>query len=153
VAENQTLSVSVVTPEGAAYEGQAARVVAPAYDGEMAVYPQHAPFVGVLGYGELRITSADGGATAYYYLGGGVVQVADDVVSILAEHVMPAGEVDAGAAEADLQAALASEASGTAEIEARLARMAHARARMRTAARAAERGQLTAKQTLAQPVE
>ena len=56
----RTLKVSVVTPEGAAYDGEAAHVVAPAFDGEMAFYPMHAPLVGVLGYGELRVTRTDG---------------------------------------------------------------------------------------------
>ena len=59
-ANSNALQVSVVTPEGAAYEGEAANVVAPAFDGEVAFYPMHAPYVGVLGFGELRITRPDG---------------------------------------------------------------------------------------------
>ena len=33
MSDARTLTVSVVTPEGAAYEGEAAHVVAPAFDG------------------------------------------------------------------------------------------------------------------------
>ena len=51
MADTHTLKVAVVTPEGAAYEGEASSLVAPAFDGEIAFYPSHAPFVGVLGQG------------------------------------------------------------------------------------------------------
>ena len=68
MADTQMLKVSVVTPEGAAYEGDASSLVAPAFDGEIAFYPMHAPFVGVLGNGELRITRAADGVTECFYL-------------------------------------------------------------------------------------
>ncbi|MDA1194405.1 MAG: ATP synthase F1 subunit epsilon [Planctomycetota bacterium] len=146
------LTVSVVTPEGAAYEGAAAHVVAPAFDGEMAFYPTHAPLVGVLGFGELRVTRPDG-EVEYFYLAGGVVQVADDEVSILAESVTPARKLDANVARKALDDALATPATGEVEIEARLRRADDARARLRVAARAAEHGHLTADQILSQPVQ
>ena len=146
------LEVAVITPEGAAYEGEAAHVVAPAYDGEMAFYPQHAPLVGVLGYGELRVTRTDG-ETEYFYLAGGVVQVADNEVSILAEAVTPAAELSVAGAEKALAAALASPAAGEAELSARDQATADARARVLAAGRAHERGQLTPDEILDLPLE
>lgn len=143
----RTLTVSVVTPEGSAYEGEAAHVVAPAFDGEMAFYPQHAPLVGVLGFGELRVARPDG-KTEYFYLAGGVVQVADNEVSILAEAVTPAAELSIAQSEKALAEALASSAAGEAEIEARMHATDDARARVRAAARAKDRGQLTAEEML-----
>ncbi len=148
----RTLTVSVVTPEGAAYEGEATHVVAPAFDGEMAFYPMHAPLVGVLGYGELRVTRTDG-QTEYFYLAGGVVQVADDEVSILAESVTPAADLSIAQAEKDLAAALSTSAVGEVELDARLERTDDARAQLRAAGRAKDRGQLTAEEILEQPVE
>ena len=152
MTDPRTLQVSVVTPEGAAYEGAAASVVAPAFDGEVAFYPAHAPFVGVLGHGELRVTHPGGSTVEYFYLAGGVVQVADDVVSILAETVIPVAELDAEDAQKRLDEALAAEARGRVEIDARMERQEDARARIRTAERARERGTLTAEQVLQQPV-
>lgn len=149
----RTLTVSVVTPEGAAYEGEAAHVTAPAFDGEVAFYPMHAPYVGVLGLGELRVTRAADGVTEYFYLAGGVVQVADDVVTILAERVTPTEELDQAEAEAQLAEAIATQAVGDVEIDARLLAMEDARARLRTTVRAEERGRLSATQTVNQPVE
>lgn len=146
-----TLNVSVVTPEGAAYQGAALHVVAPAFDGEMAVYPMHAPLVGVLGYGELRVTRTDG-QTEFFYLAGGVVQVADNEVSILAQSVMRAREVDGAKAQAMLDEAIATDAVGEVEIDARLARMDDARARIRTASRSGTRREPTAEQILEKPL-
>ena len=53
------LNVAVITPEGAAYEGTASMVVVPAFDGEVAILVGHAPFVGALGAGEMRVTTGD----------------------------------------------------------------------------------------------
>jgi F-type H+-transporting ATPase subunit epsilon len=141
----------VVTPEGAAYEGSADHVVAPMFDGEMAFYPRHAPFVGVLGSGELRVVRTDG-RTEYFFLAGGVVQVAADEVAILATSVQSASAVDAEAAREQLAAAMATEAAGEDEIEARQARIDDARARMRVAERSRVRREPTAEEILEQPV-
>lgn len=156
-SDNRSLNVSVVTPEGAAFDGAATQVVAPAFDGEVAFYPMHAPYVGVLGYGELRITRTGAGSaegrTEYYYLAGGVVQVADDNVTILAERVTPMAELDPSEAETLLADAIGLKGEGDVGIEARLRAMEDARARLRTAKRAAARGTLSATETVNLPVE
>ncbi|MDJ0522454.1 MAG: ATP synthase F1 subunit epsilon [Planctomycetota bacterium] len=152
MAEHTSLNVSVVTPEGSAYEGEAHHVVAPAFDGEMAVYPLHAPMVAVLGRGELRVTRTDG-AQQNFYLSGGVLQVSRDEVSILAEAVTPSREVDVAAAEAELAEAMATPAVGEVEIEARMTRIDEARSRIRVAGRSADRNVPTADQILEKPVE
>ena len=105
-APHPGLAVDVVTPEGSAYSGPATSVVVPAHDGEVAFFPQHAPFVAAVGLGELRVRTP-AGETLRWYLEGGVVQVVDDQVAVLAEHVLPAAEVDAAEAEAALREALA----------------------------------------------
>ncbi len=83
---DKTLQVAVITPEGCAYEGQATNVVVPAFDGEVAFLPGHAPFVGALGAGELRVHTT-AGEVEHFFLQGGVVRVAKDEVAILAEQV------------------------------------------------------------------
>ena len=100
-----TLWVSVVTPEGAAFEGEATSVVIPAHDGEVAFLAGHAAFVGAVGVGELRVHLP--GATLHrFFLAGGVAQVLDNHVSILAEQVTPADGVDPDLARRDLEEAL-----------------------------------------------
>ena len=104
-ATSPRLKVAVVTPEGTAFEGPAESVVVPGHDGEVAFLRGHAPFVGAIGYGELRVTSQ--GETRRWYLEGGVAQVLDDQITILAEDVLPAAKVDAEEAKKALDEALA----------------------------------------------
>lgn len=75
------LKVSVISPEATLFEGEAASVTAPAFDGEVGILPQHAPMVTVLGTGILRI----GDGTARFTVEGGFLQVVDDVVRVVTE--------------------------------------------------------------------
>jgi len=127
-----TLNVAVVTPEGVAYEGDATAVVVPGHDGEVAFLRGHAPFVGAIGYGTLRVTTPDG-KTRRWYLEGGVAQVLDDAVTVLADGIIPAEKVDAAAARKDLEAALALVPTTDEEFEDRDRRLASAQARLRIA--------------------
>lgn len=93
----------VVTPEQTALQQEADFIALPLYDGEIGIAPNHSPLIGRLGYGEMRIRS--GGTEASYYLDGGFVQVADNVVSVLTNRAVPSPKVDADAAEMQLAAA------------------------------------------------
>ncbi|MHC5067798.1 MAG: ATP synthase F1 subunit epsilon [Planctomycetota bacterium] len=88
-----TLTVNIVTPESSIEPHLTDRVVVPAFDGELAILNGHAPFVGLLGVGSLRLRS-DEHADVDYAVRGGVVQVADNQVRILAEAVAEANEID-----------------------------------------------------------
>jgi F-type H+-transporting ATPase subunit epsilon len=79
---SRTLKVSVISPEATLFEGEAASVIAPAFDGEVGILPQHAPMVTTLGRGVLRVGE---GATRYQ-VEGGFLQVVDDVVRVVTEH-------------------------------------------------------------------
>ena len=51
----RTFSVSLVTPGGAAFEGEAEMLVVPGADGEIGVLARHAPLVALLNAGSTRI--------------------------------------------------------------------------------------------------
>jgi len=78
------LSVSVISPEKILFEGEAEIVVAPAFDGEVGILPQHAPMVTLLGTGTLRL--GEGGRAGRFAIAGGFLQVADNVVRVVTEH-------------------------------------------------------------------
>jgi F-type H+-transporting ATPase subunit epsilon len=121
----------VVTPEQTALQQEADFVALPLYDGEIGIAPNHSPMIGRLGFGEMRIRA--GGATATYYLDGGFVQVADNVVSVLTNRAVPADKVEGDAAELALAKA-ASLPTGTAEQrEIKERAVAQARAQLRMA--------------------
>jgi F-type H+-transporting ATPase subunit epsilon len=129
-----SLTCTIVTPEQTALETKADFVALPLFDGEIGIAANHSPLIGRLGYGEMRIKS--GGQTLVYYVDGGFVQVADNVVVVLTSRSLPAASLDAQAAEVQLQSALARPA-GTPELqEIRQRLVAQARAQIRTARRA-----------------
>lgn len=128
------MNLSIVTPEAAAYQGPADLVVVPGHDGEVAFLPGHAPFVGLLGAGELRCHVPEGG-TKHFYLAGGVVQVVANDVAVLAETVTPVEALDATKVRAELDAALAAKGGEPDAEAAREKAIAAARAKLRLAER------------------
>jgi F-type H+-transporting ATPase subunit epsilon len=78
------MKVSVISPEHVLFEGEADSVVAPAFDGEIGILPHHAPLVALLGQGTVRLKGGAGDGRRFS-LKGGFLQVADDVVRIIAE--------------------------------------------------------------------
>ena len=129
-----SLTCTVVTPEQTALETKAEFVALPLYDGEIGIAPNHSPLIGRLGYGEMRIRTGEG--TVSYYVDGGFVQVADNVVAVLTNRAVPARSLDAAAAESQLQAAMQRPANTPELLELRDRAIAQARAQVRTARRA-----------------
>src|SRR5262245_44524442 len=127
------LTCTVVTPEQTALETKAEFVALPLFDGEIGIAPNHSPLIGRLGYGEMRIKS--GGQTTAYYIDGGFVQVADNVVAVLTNRALPASKLDASAAEAQLSAAITRQANSPELVEIRDRQIAQARAQIRMARR------------------
>jgi len=127
------LTCTVVTPEQTALETKAEFVALPLFDGEIGIAPNHSPLIGRLGYGEMRIKA--GGQTQVYYVDGGFVQVADNVVAVLTNRAVPAKNLDPAAAEAQLQTALQRPANTPELFAIRDRLVAQARAQIRAARR------------------
>ncbi len=128
------LTCTVVTPEQTALETKAEFVALPLFDGEIGIAPNHSPLIGRLGYGELRIKS--GRQTLRYYVDGGFVQVADNIVAVLTNRAVPSQQLDAAAAEQQLAAARQKPANTPELMEIRNRQVAQARAQIRAAGRA-----------------
>ncbi len=84
-SDPRVLRVSIISPAGIGYEGEAEAIVAPAYDGQLGILYGHAPMMVLLGEGELRLR--DGGALHRFHVARGFLQVVDNEVSVLAEEV------------------------------------------------------------------
>jgi len=82
------MRVTLISPERSLFDDEASGVVAPAFDGLVGVLPGHAPFLTLLGAGTLTVTT--GGVTRRYVVDGGMLQVSDDVVRVVAERAEPA---------------------------------------------------------------
>jgi F-type H+-transporting ATPase subunit epsilon len=79
------MHVTVISPEASIFDGEADALVAPAYDGQVGILPHHAPFMTLLGRGKLVVRAA--GGTLRFHVQGGFLQVVNDRVRIVAEHV------------------------------------------------------------------
>ncbi len=121
----------VVTPEATALQMPAEFIALPLYDGEMGIAPGHSPFIGRLGYGELRVR--ENGRTVRLYIDGGFVQVANDQVSILTQQAIPVEKLDAGVAREHLATARARKANSPELMAIRDRAELQARAQLRMA--------------------
>lgn len=75
------LQVEVVGPEEIKFSGEADMVICRTTNGDIAFLPGHAPFLGALGEGAVRIVS--GHEEQHAEVSGGFVDVRDDRVTIL----------------------------------------------------------------------
>ena len=128
------LQCIVVTPERTVYDQPAEFVALTLFDGEIGIAPGHAPMIGRLGYGEMRIGREV--EAARYYVEGGFVEVLGDVVTVLTQRAVPAAEIDAAVAREQLQSAQSRRAATAEAVAVRDRAVAQARAQLRVARRA-----------------
>jgi F-type H+-transporting ATPase subunit epsilon len=98
VADERTLHVEVVTPDGEVYHEDVAMVVLPGIEGELGILPRHQPLVTLLAVGETRIRRLDD-AWDYVATGIGYAQVLFDKVLVVVDHGELAGAIDVQRAE------------------------------------------------------
>lgn len=130
------IRVVVVTPEATLLDEGADFVALPLFDGELGIGWDHAPMIGRLGFGELRIKPHNGGAEKRLYVDGGFVQVADNVVSVLTNRALETKDINVAAAKEQLDKAIAQRAPTDEEAAIRERTIAQARGQIRTAHKA-----------------
>ena len=110
--------LTVVTPEGEAFDKDVDSVVLPGTEGEFGVLTGHEPFMTGLQAGTVQI--AAGPETLYAAVGRGFAEVHEDTVSVLVGSCEFAHEIDRSRAEIARDRALAQleEMRGSAEGEA-----------------------------------
>ena len=128
------IQVSIVTPEMTTFDEPADGVVVPLIDGEKGILPGHAPMIGRLGPGELRVKASSG--EQRFYVDGGFVQVSPDSVSVLTGKSIPVSEIDITAAREALAKAQADEPQNADHRELRQKAINQANAQIRIAEKA-----------------
>ena len=108
------MQVALVSPERILYEGEADMVIARSAGGDIAFLNNHAPFVGVLGIGKVRITPEGGGSEIVAAVHGGFVEVKDNRVTILSDVAELADQIDVTRAREALSRAGAGDDEDTA---------------------------------------
>ena len=115
------LHVELVAADRIVWSGEATLVLARTTDGEVGVLKDHAPLLSVLVESGVEVVTVDNDRL-YGVVDGGFMSVANNRVSILAEHAELSHEIDLAKARSDLeQAQQAGDDSSDAEAKIRLA--------------------------------
>ncbi|MBO4738047.1 MAG: ATP synthase F1 subunit epsilon [Bacteroidales bacterium] len=77
------MKVEILTPNASVFEGEANLVQLPGADGLFEILNNHAPLITFLGKGKIKIENQ--GNTTFFNLDGGVVEVLNNKVLVLAE--------------------------------------------------------------------
>ena len=98
-----TIHLDIVSAEAAIFSGLVERISVSGALGELGIYPGHAPLLTSLRPGFVRLVK-QGGEAEVFYVSGGILEVVPQCITILADTVERAEDLDKGKAEAAMQA-------------------------------------------------
>ncbi|MBP0725070.1 F0F1 ATP synthase subunit epsilon [Bacillus sp. RG28] len=88
----KTMKVSIVTPNGPAYEGETDFVSTKATSGELGILPGHISTVAPLATAPVKVKTQAG--TDYVAVSGGFIEIRPEAVTILAQSAELSNEID-----------------------------------------------------------
>ncbi len=104
--ETKKFDLSLVTPDGPAFEGEVEMIVVPGAAGEIGVLARHAPLIATLKAGSIRIyLNRDTDEIREYATGAGFFKVEQDRAIALVDDAVPASEIDQARAREQLETA------------------------------------------------
>ncbi len=86
--------VNIVTPAGIVYDHRASKVVARAVDGDIGILPNHSPIIVPLTINAVRVTRVSIDAEDWIAVNGGILEVRNNVCSIVADSAERARDID-----------------------------------------------------------
>ncbi len=90
-----SVHVDVVSAEESIFSGLAEMVVVPGEQGELGIYPRHAPLLTRIKPGSVRIKLAEKqGEETLIYVSGGILEVQPNVVTVLADTAIRGADLD-----------------------------------------------------------
>ena len=92
MSSNEKLEVELVSPEKKVFSRDADMVIISGTEGDFGVLPGHAPIISTIRPGSLEIQESSD--TERMFVAGGIVEVLDDKVSILATEVINKDDID-----------------------------------------------------------
>lgn len=123
-----TIHCDIVSAQEEIFSGEATMVFATGSVGELGITPRHAPLITRLKPGPVRVQQPDG-EEAFFFVGGGILEVMPHIVTVLADTAVRADDLDEAAAMRAKEEAERELADHTGEIE-----VAEAQARLLEAA-------------------
>jgi F-type H+-transporting ATPase subunit epsilon len=105
--DRRTFDLSLVTPEGPAFEGEVEMLIVPGAAGEIGVLARHAPLVATLKAGGTRIHIRRDEEIRDFATGPGFFKVEQDRALALVDDAVDAGQIDPERARQQLEEAQA----------------------------------------------
>ena len=105
-----TFKIKVVTYEEKVLEQEAEFVLVRTTEGDMGILPNHSPFIAGLSTGEMKIRL--NGKDDKYFVSEGLLEISNNVVTIIATEAIPADQLDVERAKKEVE-----------ELKAKLAKM------------------------------
>lgn len=105
--ERRTFDLSLVTPDGAAFEGEVEMLIVPGQDGEIGILARHAPLVATLKAGGTRVHLRRDEEIREFATGPGFFKVEQDRALALVDDAVDAREIDPDRAREQLDEAQA----------------------------------------------
>ena len=105
--ERRTFDLSLVTPDGAAFEGEVEMLIVPGQDGEIGILARHAPLVATLKAGGTRVHLRRDEEIREFATGPGFFKVEQDRALALVDDAVDAREIDPDRARQQLEDAQA----------------------------------------------
>lgn len=105
-----TFKIKVVTYEEKVLEQEAEFVLVRTTEGDMGILPNHSPFIAGLSTGEMKIRL--NGKEEKYFVSEGLLEISNNVVTIIATEAIPADQLDVERAKREVE-----------ELKAKLAKM------------------------------
>ena len=106
-----SFQVVIVTPEQQVLDETVTQAILPAHDGQIGILTGRAPLLVKLGQGPLQLdlsgTQGRGGVSRRFYVEGGIAQMKDNNLTVVTEMAVPAEEISAETARAELAEATA----------------------------------------------
>lgn len=130
---DKTLKLEVITPEQVALRDDTTSITVPAADGELGIWPNHAPLLAGLKPGVVAYKTQAG--EQKLVVSGGFIEIANNTVSILAPTAEKAEDIDVVRAEAAKKRARERLKQKSADIDMARAEAALARANARLSVR------------------
>jgi len=92
-----TIQCDIVSAQEEIFSGEASMIFATGSVGELGISPRHAPLITQLKPSPVRVQQADG-EEAFFFVGGGILEVMPHLVTVLADTAVRADDLDEAAA-------------------------------------------------------
>ncbi len=92
---NSIMQVDIVDSEEEIFSGSIEYLIAPGSEGELGIYPNHAPLISKLKSGVLRLKAPDHETQLVFAISGGFLEIQGNHATVLADVVERTDELDA----------------------------------------------------------